>query len=621
MTMNAKWEFSRRDALLVAAGGVAAALTAPGAARADTATVSGLVFEDKDGSGKPGPGNPGLAGVLVSNGKDIAVTDADGRYTLPLPEEAVIFVIKPAGFMPPVDPATNLPRFYRLHQPDGSPASLNLTFAGVPPTGPLPPSVDFALRRLDEPTAFEVVLFTDPQPESDVEVDFIREDVIEALAGTKAQFGLTSGDIMFDDLSLYDRYNAIIGTIGLPWWNVGGNHDLNFEAPDRQRSRETFKRVFGPNYYAFFYSQTLFLMLDDVDYLGTDKTRPHGEGVYEGRLDATQLEFVRNVLTHTPPDTLIVMVLHIPLRTYMDMPVHASSIEKASRDELFALFEGRRYTVSFSGHTHTTEHHYFDAADGWKGAAPHHHHVMTAVSRLLVERALRSSRSRVRRQPRRLAERLPYPQRRRQRLQDAVRACQGAERPPDPALDRKPVPRRQSRDQVPVPPRPAQRLTDRPRDARRGDAGRQRLRWRPEDEGDDAHRRQRADRNVAAPDARPVRRGLVRAQRGDQEALDQGRGFLAYLDRAIAPRSRRRRASRRCRGGHRIRRRRERAPRAGGHGVGRSARARPRSLTEWAAPSDFPVLCIFKGLQPGKFSPRSQETETAVKSVITVVIR
>jgi len=380
MSIEGISEISRREALLLAAGGVAAALTAsPGAARAEAATVSGLVFEDKDGTGKPGPGNPGLAGVLVSNGKDIAVTGADGRYTLPLPEEAVIFVIKPAGFMPPVDPATNLPRFYRLHQPDGSPASLNLTFAGVPPTGPLPASVDFALRRLDEPTAFEVVMFTDPQPESDVEVDFIREDVIEALAGTKAQFGLTSGDIMFDDLSLYDRYNAIIGTIGLPWWNVGGNHDLNFEAPDRQRSRETFKRVFGPNYYAFFYSQTLFLMLDDVDYLGTDKTRPHGEGVYEGRLDATQLEFVRNVLTHTPPDTLIVMVLHIPLATYMDMPVHASSIEKASRDELFALFEGRRYTVSFSGHTHTTEHHYFDAADGWKGAAPHHHHVMTAV--------------------------------------------------------------------------------------------------------------------------------------------------------------------------------------------------------------------------------------------------
>src|SRR5271163_365511 len=296
MSIEGISEISRREALLLAAaGGVAAALTAAGAARADTATVSGLVFEDKDGTGKPGPGNSDLAGVLVSNGKDIAVSDADGRYTLPLPEEAVIFVIKPAGFMPPVDPATNLPRFYRLHQPDGSPASLNLTFAGVPPTGPLPPSVDFALRRLDEPTAFEVVMFTDPQPESEVEVDFIREDVIEALSGTKAKFGLTAGDIMFDDLSLYERYNRIIGAIGLPWWNIGGNHDLNFEAPDRRLSRETFKRVFGPNYYAFFHGKALFLMLDDVDYLGTDPSKPHGEGVYEGRLEATQLECGRKI--------------------------------------------------------------------------------------------------------------------------------------------------------------------------------------------------------------------------------------------------------------------------------------------------------------------------------------
>ncbi len=241
-----------------------------------------------------------MPGVLVSNGRDVAVTDASGRYSLPLPDECVIFIIKPRGFMPPLEPATNLPRFHYLHQPKGSPAGLNLTFDGIAPTGPLPASIDFALRRQDEPEAFEVVMFTDPQPESDAEVDFIREDVIEALAGTKAAFGLTSGDIMFDDLSLYDRYNRIVGTIGLPWWNVGGNHDLNYEAPDRKYSRETFKRVFGPNYYAFFHAKTLFLMLDDVDYLGADPTRPRDEGKYEGRIDATQLEFVKNVLGPMP---------------------------------------------------------------------------------------------------------------------------------------------------------------------------------------------------------------------------------------------------------------------------------------------------------------------------------
>jgi 3',5'-cyclic AMP phosphodiesterase CpdA len=350
-----------------------------GAAEQDGAApqVSGQVFEDRDGSGMASAANPGLAGVLVSNGREVAVTGADGRYTLPLPEEATIFVVKPKGFMPPVEPLTNLPRFYRHHQPKGSPDELNLTFEGLAPTGPLPASVDFALSPQDEPKAFDVVLITDPQPETEAEVDFVREDAISALAGVDAKFGLTAGDIMFDDLSLYPRFNAIIGTVGLPWWNIGGNHDLNFEAPDRQYSRETYKRFFGPNYHAFFYADTLFLMLDDVDYLGFDPKQPRGAGKYEGRLDERQLEFVGNVLEHTPDDTLIVIVMHIPIRTSLDNEPYQNL---QNREALFSLFEGRRFTVSFAGHTHTTEHHYFEAADGWKGAAPHHHHVLTALS-------------------------------------------------------------------------------------------------------------------------------------------------------------------------------------------------------------------------------------------------
>ena len=366
--------------LIGAAGGLALAAIEPqrvDAQELQAPQVSGLVFEDRDGSGAPSAANPGIAGVLVSNGREVAVTGPDGRYTLPLPEEATVFVVKPAGFMPPVDPETNLPRFYRHHQPKGSPAELNLTFEGLAPTGPLPASVDFSLKRQDEPSAFDVVMLTDPQPETGAEVDFIREDLVQALAGVNAKFGLTAGDIMFDDLSLYPRYNAIIGTIGLPWWNIGGNHDLNLEAPDRQYSRETYKRFFGPNYYAFFYAQTLFLMLDDVDYLGADPAKLKLGGKYEGRLDEGQLEFVRNVLAHTPDDTLIIVVLHIPIKTAVGDERWQNLVNK---EALFELFEGRRYTVSFSGHTHTTEHHYFDAADGWKGAAPHHHHVLTALS-------------------------------------------------------------------------------------------------------------------------------------------------------------------------------------------------------------------------------------------------
>src|SRR5271165_707670 len=144
---------TRRDVLVGAASGLALAAIEPGGALAQEPTVSGVVFEDRDGSGAAGPANPGVAGALVSNGRDVAVTGADGRYSLLLPDEATIFVVKPAGFMPPLEPETNLPRFYRHHQPKGSPPELNLTFEGLAPTGPLPGAVDFALRRQDEPKA------------------------------------------------------------------------------------------------------------------------------------------------------------------------------------------------------------------------------------------------------------------------------------------------------------------------------------------------------------------------------------------------------------------------------------------------------------------------------------
>ena len=558
------FEWTRREALIGAAGALALAAVDAGPALAQGATVTGIVFEDRDGSGAAGAANPGLPGVLVSNGRDVAVTGPDGRYTLPLPDEATVFIVKPAGFTPPLDAATNLPRFYRHHQPQGSPASLNLMFEGIAPTGPMPASLDFPLKRQDEPKAFDVVLITDPQPETEAEVDFIREDLIHALAGTEAKFGLTAGDVMFDDLSLYPRLNAIIGTIGLPWWTIGGNHDLNFEAPGRKYSRETFKRVYGPNYYAFFYGPTLFLMLDNVDYLGPDPTKPRGAGKYEGRFDEAQLEFVRNVLAHTPDDTLIVAVMHIPLRTFLGPEPYQNT---ANREAFLKLLEGRRHTVSFSGHTHTTEHHYFGAGDGWTGETPHHQHVLTALSGSwwsgpFDHRGVASADSR---------DGTPNG--------FHVLSVDGTDYTTR-FVPAKEANSRQMRLSI------LSRFHGIGRDADRDfrqqallgspiarvalgclDAGRQRVRRRREDEGDGEDRRPRARRDEARGASGPVRRGGVRPQRGDQEGLGESRPVLARLDRAPSRRPRTRRLSGRGRGGQRIREGLDGAAGVGGDGV------------------------------------------------------
>ncbi len=375
---NGDFTPSRREVVKYAAAAAMAAVVEPVFAAAQTGTVSGVVYENRSGGARRAADDPGIAGVLVSNGREVVKTDAGGRYTLPIGEESIVFVIKPSGYAVPVDEEM-LPRFYYIHQPAGSPPSLKLRYRGIDPTGPLPQSLDFALNKVDEPHTFDVIVFADPQPESAVEVDFIRDDVIAGLIGNHAAaFGITAGDIMFDDLSLYPRLNRIIGQIGVPWYNIGGNHDLNYEAPNARYSRETFKRIYGPNYYAFEYGGVLFLMLDNVDYLGADASRPRSAGKFEGRIGERQLAFIANVLKETPADTLVVTAMHIPLRNYLD-PADLST-NTADRAEFLKLLGGRPHTLSLSGHTHTTEHHYLGADDGFAGPAPHHHHVLTAVS-------------------------------------------------------------------------------------------------------------------------------------------------------------------------------------------------------------------------------------------------
>ncbi len=362
-----------RRQVIAGTAGVALAAAAQGTALAQSqagVTARGKVFEDIDA-------RPGIPGVMVSNGRDVVKTGADGRYAIAVQPGDAVFVIKPTGYMTPVDPATQLPHFSFLYVPEGTPASLDLRFAGIAPTGPLPESIDFALHKRNEPARFNAILFTDTQPESLAEVGYIRDDVVIATAGVDAAFGITHGDVMFDDLSYYDRYNRIVGTIGLPWYNISGNHDMNLEAPDNTHSRETFKRTFGARFSAFQYGGATVFLLDNVEYLGTDPTKPNGSGKYRGRFGADQLAFVRNVLANVQRDSLVVISHHIPLKTLSGS--EPSTANTDNRDFLAAI-STHTNTVSFSGHTHTNEHWYLGESDGYTAGGTHHHHVLAAVS-------------------------------------------------------------------------------------------------------------------------------------------------------------------------------------------------------------------------------------------------
>lgn len=335
-------------------------MSAEDPAAASLQLARGVVFHDLNANGKRDAEEPGLPGVRVSNGVDIVKTDDAGRYEIEVDDDAIVFVVKPRNYRTPID-ENQLPRFYYIHKPKGSP---QLTYAGVEPTGPLPDSIDFPLYAQEEPRAFRALMFGDPQPRNQEEIDYITHDVLEELVGTDAAFGVTLGDIMFDDLSLFESQARAIALLGIPWYNVIGNHDINYDSPNDRYSDETYERVFGPSYYSFEYGPVHFIVLDDIEwYVPDDQQR----GRYRGGLGPDQLDFVRNDLALIPDDQLVVLMMHIPLTDVRD------------RHELYRMIEQRPFCMSISGHTHHHEHRFITREDGWMGPEPHHHVINVTV--------------------------------------------------------------------------------------------------------------------------------------------------------------------------------------------------------------------------------------------------
>ncbi len=323
--------------------------------------ASGCVFHDKNGNRMKDDGERGISGVLVSNGTKLVQTDANGDYAIPVSDDAIVFVIKPKDWMTPVN-EQNLPQFYYLHKPKGSPEYLR--YKGVDPTGDLPEEINFPLYPENASEAFKMVVFGDPQPYNIQQIDYLAEDIVLELIGRDdLEFGMTMGDIVGNSLDLFSPLNQAVSMIGIPWYNVLGNHDVNYLAPNDRLSDETYERVFGPATYAFEYGEVHFIVVDDVIH-----TSESGSTSYVGGLRPDQFEFVSNYLQTVPREDLVVLTMHIPLAQ------HGEAFRKSDQKKLFDLLKKFPHTLSISAHSHVHENMHFHAdSSDWQQPVPHHH--------------------------------------------------------------------------------------------------------------------------------------------------------------------------------------------------------------------------------------------------------
>ena len=300
--------------------------------------------------GRVTAGGRGLAGVAVTDGTSVAATDRMGQYTLIADSsQRFVSVSVPAGYRVPTGPHGTA-AFHRPLAPDAR--------------GEM--SAAFELDALSGgDTEHSFLLLADPQTQNAFEVGRLHAetvpDVRETVRGLAGRpvFGVACGDIMFDDLTLYPEFERAVRDMGVPFFQVIGNHDLEFKTGSDEASAGTFERHFGPTYYSFERGEIHYVVLDDVFW--------HGQG-YLGYIGQRQQDWLKADLARVERGRTVVVFLHIPVlstrptRNGADNPGIGSSV--ANREALYRLLEPYHAYV-LSGHTHEHERH----ADG----GPRHH--------------------------------------------------------------------------------------------------------------------------------------------------------------------------------------------------------------------------------------------------------
>lgn len=343
----------------------------PGAEAAAGESVAGVVFHDLSRDGVRQDDEPGVAGVIVSNGRDVTQTGADGSYSLPVFDNMTVMVSEPAAWDVPVN-ASGVPQFFYHHKPEGTPEPLR--YGGLEPTGPLPQAINFPMIRTGTQDQFSCVMMGDTQPYSNTEVSYVRDGVLDSLLERDlggAECVVMLGDVMGDDLRLLPRFMDLFSVLDLPQYYIHGNHDYDFDATSDAHSADSWRQIYGPNYFSYEIGNAVFIALDNVVYpCGPEDDGPGGRSacadpertVYNGRVTDDQMAWLEATLDLIPEDKLIVMMHHIPFVSFIDSNTGRHQTDNLA--EIHALLAGRP-AVSFSGHTHTFE--YLSAGEWYQG--------------------------------------------------------------------------------------------------------------------------------------------------------------------------------------------------------------------------------------------------------------
>lgn len=282
-----------------------------------------MVATDKKIKGRIRSKGKGLQGVVVSDGYTVLATDKKGKFEFEVHPDAVTFFIStPAGYA--FLQEKSISRHYHLL------SGFNFK-----------KELKFNLKKLDrDDNEHEFFIWADPQVKNKKDVAKLMTQTLPDMQQMIAQsgngallHGITVGDIVWDELKLFEDYSKAVAQMNIPFFQCLGNHDMDYRKGGDETSDDTFQQTFGPTYYSFNRGQVHYVVMDNVRYLGIDRQ-------YDGFIQQHQLDWLQKDLSFVPMDKLIVLCVHIPIHKHTK-----------NNDALYALLNGRNVHI-MSGHTH-----------------------------------------------------------------------------------------------------------------------------------------------------------------------------------------------------------------------------------------------------------------------------
>lgn len=264
--------------------------------------------------------------AVISDGFTTVSTDTNGEYRFISPWASThVFISVPAEYeIPMVD---GMPQIFETI--DSSKDSVQVNFS-------IKPLINGVEKE------FTLIAVADPQVRIANHLVRLNDETIPDIKNTLENhnnvYGLTLGDVGFDNLSMFSDIKQSFISTNIPFFHTIGNHDFSAIVYEPAEASEDFVSHFGPLNYSFNRGEAHIVVMNNVFNYGVTS--------YNWGFSEEQINWLKSDLNHVSKDKMVIVSVHIPV-------LPTTKMER--RSQFLAALSSFNEVHILSGHWHTNE--------------------------------------------------------------------------------------------------------------------------------------------------------------------------------------------------------------------------------------------------------------------------